>query len=398
MNRITLLLLLLTITSCLNAQDRNVIGVNFIYGAKVLNQFGTYKGFGVSYNISTVNNKAEWTKILNVKNINIDAVFNDLGNIMQGGAIAAYDPKFRNKQCFGNSIALSGSIDVGLINSDAFKVLFSPGLGLIYYTKNYFNTGGVNQVVGCHLNAIGSATIKLVFPVTEDLSIQLGESVSHSSNSNTNSPNVGLDRIESFIGITQGLDYPNNHTPKFSLKQNSVSVDMIVGYTTQVTTGFYQLKGIDLRLDNSYRKQTTPIAKAALSLSYNHYLNEVVGVKIGTDFVYSNKTSPLGSSTSDTTRFIQTYQGKYTPVYNNLNVGLTTGIDMCLGRFVFSGAYGYYLGGYEHYIYKNGSDKFEYGREFYITFAARYYVTPNLALEAKSYLSNFAGLGVNLSF
>jgi hypothetical protein len=389
---------LLMITSYLDAQDRNALGVNLIYGANVLNQRVTYQGLGVSYNISTVNNKAEWTKILNVKSINIDAAFYDMCNISGGDNIMARDAILRNKGCFGNDFALSGSIDMGLIDLDAFKVLFSPGLGVVYSTKDYFTTRGVNHVLGCHVNEISSAKMKLVFPVTTNFYIYMGAGISHISNSNTTSPNIGLNRIESFIGITQGLDYPNNHAPKFSLDQNSVSVEAIAGYTTQATTGFYQLKGVNLQLDKSYRKQTKAIAKAALSLSYNHYLNDVVGVKIGTDVVYSSKTSPLGSCTSDTTRFIQTYQGKYTPVYSNLNVGLTTGIDLRLGRFVFSGTYGYYLGGYENYIYKSGADRFEYGREFYITFAGKYYITPNLALEAKSYLNNFGGAGINLSF
>jgi hypothetical protein len=118
---------------------------------------------------------------------------------------------------------------------------------------------------------------------------------------------------------------------------------------------------------------------------------------VGTDLVYSAKTSPLGSATSDTTKFIQTFQGKYTPVYHNLNMGLTTGIDLRLGRLVVSAGLGYYLGGYESYTYNNGIDKFNYGRESYVTFSGEYFLTPNIALEAKSFLDNFAGVGINVS-
>ncbi len=398
MKKIALSLMLLALTSCLNAQDRNAISASFINGTRVINEGGTYKGVALSYQINTVNNRAEWTRILNVKNINVEATFYDMNNIVGGDNMTAYDSKLKNKDYFGSNIALSAGIDIGVFDNNAFKVMVSPGIGVMYATKTYFNTEGVNQVLGCHLNAMVSAKLKLLVPVTYNTCIQLSTGITHASNSNTNSLNVGLNRIESSIGLSQYLDYPQTNSPKLNLDQNALSVEMIAGYTTQVTTGFYQLKGVNLQLDRSYRKSTTPIAKAAVSIGYCHYLNEVFGFKAGTDLVYSAKTSPLGSATSDTTKFIETFQGKYTPVYHNLNIGLTAGFDLCLGRVVFSGTYGYYLGGYESYNYSNGNDKFSYGREFYLTFAGRYFLTPNIALEAKAFLYNFGGVGINASF
>ena len=173
---------------------------------------------------------------------------------------------------------------------------------------------------------------------------------------------------------------------------------MIAGYTAQPTTGFYQLKGVNLQLDQSFRKATTPIAKAGLSVAYSRSVSNILGLKASTDFVYSAKTSPMGSTTNDTTRFIQTFQGKYTAVYHNLNIGISAGIDLCLGRLVLSASEGYFLGGYESYNYNRGADKFTYGNELYTTLSARYFITPNLALEAKSFLYNFGGAGINLSF
>ena len=177
-----------------------------------------------------------------------------------------------------------------------------------------------------------------------------------------------------------------------------MAIELIGGYTGQITTGFYQLKGVNLQLDKSFRKSTTPIFKAGLSASYSRYVNNVLGLKVGTDVVYSSKTSPLGSATSDTTRFIQTFQGDYTPVYSHLNVGLNAGIDLRLGRVVFSGSYGYFLGGYERYNYNGGKgdNNFEYGRMFYSTLSAKYFITRNIAVSAKSFLNNFGGIGVQV--
>lgn len=397
-NKLTLVLLLLVIASGLHAQDKNTIGVNFMYGAKMFGTQGSYKGVGVNYNISTANNESEWTKILNVESITIDATLFDMSHVTGSEAMTAYNPQFRNQGYFGSHIALTGGIDVRLINTNSFNVLFTPGLGVLYSTKDYISTGGVNQVLGRHLNVIGSAKLKLVFPVTAETHLQIGAGIAHCSNSNTSFPNIGLNKIEPFIGITRGLSLSNTHTPKFNLSSNALSVEMIAGYTGQVTTGFYQLKGINLQLDNSFRKKTSPIAKAALAVAYTHYLNNVLGVKVGTDVIYSSKVSPLGSATSDTTQFIKTFQGNYTPIYSHLNIGLNAGIDLCLGRFVFSGTYGYYLGGYERYIYKTGQDRFEYGREFYATIAAKYFITRKIAFTAKSYVNNFGGIGVNVGF
>lgn len=398
LDKVKLLLLLLAFASGSYAQNRNTIGANFMYGATMFGTQGAYKGVGINYNISTANYESEWTRILNVESISVDATLYNMDGVSGSDALTAFNPKFRNNGYFGNHIALSGGIDIRLLNVNSFRVLFAPAVGLLYSTKDYVTTGGVNQVMGGRLNVISSAKLKLVFPVTYNTHLQIGAIVAHCSNSNTSKPNVGLNKIESFIGITQGLSSaPTMRAPKFNLRNSALSLELIGGFTGQITTGFYQLNGVSLQLDKSFRKATTPIVKAGLGASYTRYINNVLGVKAGADVVYSSKTSPLGSATSDTTQFMQTFQGDYTPVYSNLNVGLNAGIDLRLGRLVFSGSYGYYLGGYERYIYKAGGNRFEYGRMFYGTVSAKYFVTPHIALAAKSYLNNFGGVGVQVS-
>ncbi|MFD0749951.1 acyloxyacyl hydrolase [Mucilaginibacter calamicampi] len=398
-SKLKLLLLLLAITSVSYAQNRNSIGANFMYGATMAATQGAYQGIGLNYNINVANSEAEWTSMLNVENITIDATLYNMGGVSGGNALTAFNPKFRETGYFGTHVALSGGLDIRLLNANGFKVLFAPGLGLLYSTKDYGTTGGVNQVMGGRLNIISSAKLKLVFPVTYNTSLQIGAVVAHSSNSNTSKPNVGLNKIESFIGITHGLSSAptRTHAPKFNLGKNALAFEFIGGYTGQITTGFYQLNGVNLQLDKSFRKSATPIFKAGLSASFSRYVNHVLGLKVGTDLVYSSKTSPLGSATSDTARFIQTFQGNYTPVYSHVNVGVNAGVDLRLGRMVFSGSYGYFLGGYERYIYtQTGTNKFVYGRMFYSTVSAKYFITPKIALAAKSYLNNFGGVGVQV--
>ena len=398
MKKITLPLVFLFLTLCLNAQNRNAISMAVVYGNKVLDENGTYKGLNISYQFNTANNMADWTKQLNVKNINIEAGINDMSNITGGCNLTAYNAPIKNKSYLGSNITLTGGLDIGLIDLNRFKLMFSPGIGVAYATKTYFNTRGVNQMLGCHLNAMGTASIKLLIPVTNDVSVNMGAGISHISNSNTTCPNVGLNYVNSFIGITNYLGYATKTAPQFNVLTNTLSVEVIAGYTRQATTGFYQLKNVNLQLDHSYRKPTKPIAKAAVSIDYNQKINNIIGLKTGADFVYSAKTSPLGNTTNDTTRFIETFQGKYTAIYHNLNVGISAGFDLYLGRLVLSANEGYFLGGYESYSYHSGADKFNYGNELYTTLSARYFVTPNLALEAKSFLSNFGGVGVDLRF
>lgn len=395
--KVTLLILFLLLSPGLQAQQ-NAIGVNFIYGAKVMDQAGTYQGIGVSYVINTIYNEAQWARMLNVKNIVIEGSYNDMDKMRCGPAMAAYKPQFAIGGYFGKHISLTGSIDIGIIKTDEFNVLFSPTVGLLYTTKDYFNTGGVNQIMGTPLNAIAGAKLKVDLPVTANTNLQLGVDASHISNSSTGHPNVGLTRISTFIGVLRNISYANTTTPKFSLPDNALSVDFIAGYTSQQTTGFYQLNGVNLQLDKVYHEKTTPMAKGALCLGYHHYLNDLVGVKAGADLIYSQKVSVFGSATSDTTSFVQTYQGDYTPINSHFNVGLNAGIDLCLGRLVFGFSYGYYVGGYERYIYQAGGNKFEYGPLSYMTYEAKYYITPQFAIAAKSFPYNFGGVGVNINF
>jgi len=395
-NKIALIILLL-MTYNLNAQDRNSISLNFINGNKILNQSGTYMGIGASYNLSTIGNYSAWIKMLNVENIVIDASFNDMNNITGGNSIVSHDFMLSNTGYFGYHLTLGGALDINLIEFKGLKLFFSPGMGVLYSTKDYFNTGSINQVMGGSLNLIVDGKFKLAIPVNHNSAIQVGADVSHVSNSGTAAPNVGLNRIQSFIGLTKYLGDAAKNIPKFSVNKNSISVEMITGYTAQQTTGFYQLNGVNLQLDNSYREKAAPIAKGALSIAYNHYLNDLLGLNFGTDVIYSQKTSSLGSTTSDTTNFIKTFQGDYTAVNSHFNVGISGGLNVYLGRLVFSGSCGYYLGGYEHYVYQPGADRFEYGREFYTKFDAKYFITPLIALQVKSFPRNFAGVGVSLA-
>lgn len=389
---------LLLLSPGLHAQDKNAIGLNVIYGAKVIDHAGDYRGIGVSYIINTIDNRAQWTRILNVKNIVIEATFNDMSNVRSGLAMAAYNPRFANAGYFGNHITLTGAIDIGVITTDRFSVLLSPTVGLLYTTKDYFNTGGVNQLMSRPLNAIASVKVKLQVPISANTSLQLGADAAHISNSSTAQPNVGLDRISTSIGILQNISYAKTIAPKFSLPVNALSVEIIAGYTAQQTTGFYQLNGVSLQLDKSYRNATTPIAKGALCLGYHHYLNDVLGVKAGADIMYSHTLSTPASLTADTTNFIRTFQGAYTPINSHINVGLNAGIDLCLGRLVFGLCYGYFVGGYQSYIYQAGGNRFEYWPSSYITYEAKYYITEQFALSAKSFPRNFGGVGVNFSF
>jgi hypothetical protein len=393
----TLIVFLLLSTS-LQAQDKNAIGVNFVYGAKVINQVGTYKGIGVSYIINTIDNEAQWARMLNAKSIVIEAVFNDMSNVSCGAAMAAYNPRFASPGYFGNHITLTGAIDIRIFKTEGFSLFLSPTVGLLYTTKNYFNTGGVNQLMSRPLNAIAAVKLKLELPLSTNTTLQLGADAAHISNSSTSQPNVGLDRISTSIGILQNISYARITTPKFCLPENALTIEIIAGYTAQQTTGFYQLNGVNLQLDNTYRVETTPIAKGALCLGYHHYLNDVLGVKAGADIIYSQRLSADGSITSDTTNFIKTFQGAYSPINSHFNVGLNAGIDLCLGRLVFGLCYGFYAGGYQRYVYQAGGNKFEYGPSSYITYEAKYYVTEQFALSAKSFPRNFGGVGVNFSF
>ena len=217
MKKIASLLILLISALSLKAQDRNAVSAIFLYGNKVFDENGTYKGLGLSYQFNTVNNKADWPRLLNIKNINIEAAIYDMGNITGGSSLTDYDEKMKNTHYFGSNITLTGGVDIGLIDLSAFKLMFSPGLGVVYATKTYFNTHGINQVLGCHLNAMGTARLKLLVPVTDDVFFNFGAGLSHISNSNITCPNVGLNCLDTFIGLTQYIDYPKTTSPKFSL-------------------------------------------------------------------------------------------------------------------------------------------------------------------------------------
>jgi hypothetical protein len=232
--------------------------------------------------------------------------------------------------------------------------------------------------------------LKVLLPISESTDLQISSGISHSSNSRTTMPNDGLNRIEALIGITKSLGETKMKYQDFKLPQNSISVEVLSGYTGQIKTGYF----MPVYIQKNYNSSDN-ISKSSVSIYYNHYINDVFGIKIGTDLIYSSKI--LNKSNKNT--FIETYQGNYTPD-SHINTGSNLGINVCLNRIVFSGSYLYLFSKQYNINLQNVNllKEEKLVNRFYTTFSCKYFINKTFALEVKSYLYDFGSAGISLNF
>lgn len=366
-----LLLILFVIVSMKTyAQEKNALGFSLIYGPKVFSSYnsplyGTYKGFGFEYKIAADQN-LEWVNDLNIKSININTSFTDMIDIGVNG----YDG------VFGKNITLSTGLDIDIFNLNGFRFIFSPEAGLLCSTKDFYNTDNHNVILGNNFNFLLGGKLKFLVPLDNELNLQFGGGIDHSSNSRTSLPNNGLNRIGLFFGATSDFAEPNFNRSNFDVKEDAFVVDLVIGYTGELKTGYFINKktGKGMYPDTVLQGRTPSIQKFGLSLGYTHHLNSLFGLNVSSDLIYS-------PTTLDWDRFFQTYVGEYSS-YHPLNVGVSLGGEMLFGKVAFTGNYGYFVLGTPM------TDK-----RFYGTISGKYFFTPNFGVEVKSYPSNFGSVG-----
>lgn len=381
------LILLLQITSAQAQTNKNSIEVTAFTGLKVFTADSVLKGssWGIEgvYHLNMVDNKADWVKMLNVRNIDLAFSYHNYDNIYIAKRPAA------TTGFLGDYYGAVARISIQLASVGKTELLLNPGFGFGYTTQTYYTND--NPLVGSHINFTAQVGLKLSTPLTSSTRLFGGVDIYHYSNAAFKLPNYGVNSINASFGIAQDINQPASQTARKQFndyKKNSFEFGLNIGHRGLVQDG----GGFDQHPEYKaiQKNATSDLYLSGIYLGYNYRLNPILSLRAGVDGVYYFRTL---DSADGIDHFYATYQ-ELGSSYDKLRVGASIGAELWLGRFSLPVNYGYYI----HYKYFTPSYGSSYSPpDTYWTFGARYYITPYLALEAKQYLhrtqADFAGFG-----
>ncbi len=188
--------------------------------------------------------KNDWERLYKYPEVGISLFYTSLGN----------------KDVLGNALALNYFFRVHFISTEKWKVYNQTGIGLGYLTKrfdlvdNYKNVG-----IGSHYNAHFSFRLGTSYALTEKLDAKLGLSFDHFSNGNTADPNLGLNNISVFAGLTSaiGEQTPKNNSPLSEhIKKNQFEAILSFGgkQTRALSSEFFYTSSLSAGVSRSFFK------------------------------------------------------------------------------------------------------------------------------------------------
>ncbi len=137
----------------------------------------------------TVGNTA-WEQLFNYPEYGFSLFYSSLGD----------------REVFGNELALTYFFKIYLLDRDKFKLYNRIGIGLSYVTKKYDpETNPSNIAVGSNLNIHFNAQFGAVYELSEKVNLNVGLSFDHLSNANTSEPNIGMNSLTAFAGLSYYL-------------------------------------------------------------------------------------------------------------------------------------------------------------------------------------------------
>ena len=144
----------------------------------------------VSLNVSKkTRGKNDWEKIYNYPEYGFSFFYSTLGNDAIHGREFAINPFFR----------------MNIISRNRFNFFNETALGLGYVTKTFNDRNYLNIAVGSHLNLHFNLKFGVDYRFAERLKLNAGLSFDHFSNANSKNPNLGLNWVTTFAGVTYAI-------------------------------------------------------------------------------------------------------------------------------------------------------------------------------------------------
>lgn len=193
----------------------------------VTNYISTHPIQSCSFHISKeTTGKNQWEKLYQFPEYGLSAFYTTLGN----------------DNVMGRAFSLNYFFRVNFINKKRFQVYNQTGMGLGYLTKHFDLTENYENVaIGSHVNAHFNLRFGCNVKLTKKIDTQMGLSLDHFSNANSHDPNLGINLLTAFAGVTYRL-HPENEKEtspleKHQRKTNFEIVQSFGGKQTRALSG-----------------------------------------------------------------------------------------------------------------------------------------------------------------
>jgi hypothetical protein len=272
-----------------------------------------------------------------------------------------------NNEILGHEYALTYFFKLNYIAKKRFKFYQRVGIGGGYITKRFdLDENYMNVAVGSKLNVHFNTRLGTEFKLSEKLNFNLGISFDHFSNANTSEPNLGINYVTGFTGLSYRIGN-STEIKSFSLEK------------------FDKPKRLDLYISLGGKHPRSLSANyflaSSIALEYNKAITRVVKLGVGTDFFYD---SSVKSQLKD---FNRNYKSHY-----SVQTGIHFSQSFTYNRFSIELQEGIYLGLTEkvdHYpIYNRGIVRFQLSDKYAI----------RIAMKSHLYILDYPefGLGIKL--
>lgn len=298
--------------------------------------------------------KSSWQAYFNYPTIGVTAYYSNFGNIdIMGKAYAIYP-------------FINFPFNKSKINTFGFRF----GVGLGYLTEKYHHIYNCkNTSIGSNFNAAISLTFEYKRHIAERYRLSVFAGLTHFSNGCSNSPNSGINIINTGVGVTYLLNKPQKFIPK---KINTTDYLRTIDYE-------YYL-GISCGIKRIEYNQKENIGVYQLDFYIMDRISNLSKVGIGLDLVYD---------ATDNISIIDYYGNREFTFLEMLKPGIGLAYELMIGDASFIFNFGYHPYGldmsYGRWYQKLGL-KVDIGKHLY----------GKLALNTHFGVADFIGFGFGI--
>jgi Lipid A 3-O-deacylase (PagL) len=179
-----------------------------------------------------------------------------------------------NNTVFGNATSVYSFYNFPLKRTAFFEANTQIAAGIAYVNKIYdVKENYMNNVIGSHFNAYINFSAETEFKIQERLSLLAGISYHHYSNGKISLPNLGLNTLNYFLGLSYNL-YSEDEFNREIVTNEEIRKHEII---TAISAG---IMAVDVSLDKKYFAST-------IATDYYYRLNQKYKLGFGANVFYN---------------------------------------------------------------------------------------------------------------
>jgi len=284
--------------------------------------------------IKETSGKNEWEQIFNYPEYGLSLFYSSLGN----------------DDIFGREFSVNPFFRTNIIYKENFKLYNQIGVGLSYVNKKFnAEDNYLNVAVGSNINLHFNLRFGINYSFYNRFAINSGISFDHFSNANTSEPNLGINYITAFTGLSYRIGQ------KTTKKKTILSPHIKENYFNIVAN----IGGKYSRALSSKKYVTASISFEAKRKCY-----KVFHLGIGADIFYDNSVEDQLLDAGKEYKSIDSFQTGFhfsqTVIYNKLSLSLEEGLYIGLVEKVE-----------EYHIYNRGIISYQINKKLSIRLAMK---------------------------